>query len=297
MIKESLMLLKECCKLGIISSKGLNFLKICLLRGDERILFTLKRYFEKKITFIAFCGLLNESIILSESKNFFNCIYCNCTLEDAKKLSRSERTEKNLKSTSLTYGEIEFDAFYQILCKLPKKNINNNIFYDLGSGSGRAVIAAALTNDYKKIIGIEILTNLHNIATKVLDDFNKNEIKDLLHTATTNGQINKTDIQLLEGSIIDYDWSDGDVIFANSTCFDSELMDLITKKAIQLKPGTFIITFTKELHMEKYPSYFELLEKIKYKMSWGPATVYFHRRLDYDNDNELDQWKKIAMNL
>lgn len=269
MIRESLILFNECFKSGILTLKGRNFLKTCFLRGDERILFTLRRYFENKITFYEFCGLLNESIILAESRNFFNCIYSNCSLEEAKKLSRNERTEKNLKSTSLTYGEIEYDAFYQILCKLPKKGVNNNIFYDLGSGSGRAVMAAALTNDYKKIIGIEVLTNLHHVATKVLNDFNTNEFKDLLYALNTNGRRNITDVQLLEGSIIDYDWSDGDVVFANSTCFDSELMDSITKKATQLKPGAFVITFTKELHMEKYPSYFELLEKIKYKMSWG----------------------------
>lgn len=27
-----------------------------------------------------------------------------------------------------------------------------------------------------------------------------------------------------QGSFLDYDWSDGDLVFANSTCFDDELM-------------------------------------------------------------------------
>ena len=29
---------------------------------------------------------------------------------------------------------------------------------------------------------------------------------------------------VLQGSFLEYDWSDGDVVFANSTCFDDQLM-------------------------------------------------------------------------
>ena len=29
---------------------------------------------------------------------------------------------------------------------------------------------------------------------------------------------------LTQGSFLDYDWSDGDVVFANSTCYDDQLM-------------------------------------------------------------------------
>lgn len=30
---------------------------------------------------------------------------------------------------------------------------------------------------------------------------------------------------VFEGSFLDFDWSDGDVVFANSTCFDEALMN------------------------------------------------------------------------
>lgn len=32
------------------------------------------------------------------------------------------------------------------------------------------------------------------------------------------------------GSFLEYDWSDGDVVFANSTCFPEELMDGMTRQ-------------------------------------------------------------------
>ena len=35
---------------------------------------------------------------------------------------------------------------------------------------------------------------------------------------------------MYHGSILERDWSDGDLVFANSTCFDDELMDLMSKK-------------------------------------------------------------------
>ncbi|CAN0484612.1 unnamed protein product, partial [Hapterophycus canaliculatus] len=32
------------------------------------------------------------------------------------------------------------------------------------------------------------------------------------------------------GSFLDYDWSDGDCVFANSTCFPEELMDALARQ-------------------------------------------------------------------
>jgi hypothetical protein len=71
-----------------------------------------------------------------------------------------------------------------------------------------------------------------------------------------------------EGSFLDFDWSDGDVIFANSTCFSDELMTLLSKQAESLKPGAIVVTFTKGMSTPA----FELLERKRYRMSWGPAT-------------------------
>lgn len=40
---------------------------------------------------------------------------------------------------------------------------------------------------------------------------------------------------------------DGDVLFANSTCFDDALMSKMSKMAEGLKPGAIFVTFTKGL--------------------------------------------------
>ena len=99
------------------------------------------------------------------------------------------------------------------------------------------------------------------------------------------------DVQCVKGSFLgDCPWADGDVIFANSTCFDDELMEGMSREAEKLKPGAYFITFTKGLSSEK----FEVLERKRYKMSWGPATVFIHRRLNEDGSSVSGSLTEIA---
>jgi len=69
---------------------------------------------------------------------------------------------------SFMYGEIEFFAFKRIL-RIATKNMELPIrkFYDLGSGCGRAIVTAALCCDINELIGIEVLTSLHEMAENI----------------------------------------------------------------------------------------------------------------------------------
>lgn len=252
-------------------------MKMLFLRGDERVLFVYRRYAEKKISFESLCHELNTSIILTESKAIFDSIYITCTLTQGKEMSHSERIDKKLKSTSLTYGEIEYDAFYHILRKLPIANCSNGTFYDLGSGTGRAVVAAYLNCGFRRHVGIELLENLYVASMNVLQEFQQSNVKKLLLGCNSSVDQCKS-IEYHCKDICQYDWSDGDVVFANSTCFNSELMMSISAMAKLLKPGAIVVTFTKPLDSERSDSSFDLLEKVKFKMSWGPATVYIQQR-------------------
>ena len=42
-------------------------------------------------------------------------------------------------------------------------------------------------------------------------------------------------------------WSDADLVLANATCFDEDLVTQITQKCTELKKGAWIITTTKYL--------------------------------------------------
>jgi hypothetical protein len=90
-------------------------------------------------------------------------------------------------------------------------------------------------------VGIEILRSLHLQAEKVQARFEAHFAQFLSLDASPPA------VALFDGSFLDFDWADGDVVFANSTCFDDELMADMSKQAEKLKPGAIVVTFTKVL--------------------------------------------------
>ena len=72
-------------------------------------------------------------------------------------------------------------------------------------------------------------------------------------------------------------------------------MQSISDLSERTRPGTIVITFTKKLNSIK----FELCDKTRLRMSWGPATVYVHRRLGLDGSPyggfSLDAWKRSPL--
>lgn len=155
--------------------------------------------------------------------------------------------------------------------------IREGNFYDLGSGSGKAVVAMALIHPFKKLIGIEYLENLYKFAAEVADVYEKSvadrykSYKQLFTLTAPNK------IEFYNGDFLKQKWNDTSIIFANSTCFGAELMTSIAQKANkECKPGTIIITFTKRLN--SLSSDWEMRDGFKRNMTWGAATVYVHRR-------------------
>lgn len=65
-----------------------------------------------------------------------------------------------------------------------------------------------------------------------------------------------------------------DIIFANSTCFDDQLMRAMASLAERMKQGSRFITLTKQLPTNE----FILLDRRQYVMSWGEATSFLHIR-------------------
>lgn len=81
-------------------------------------------------------------------------------------------------------------------------------------------------------------------------------------------------ISLLRADATRVDWSDADLLFANSTCFDERLMTTLATLAERMKPGAFCVTFTKVL-----PSgLWRVLEAETHDMTWGKATIFIQRK-------------------
>lgn len=77
-----------------------------------------------------------------------------------------------------------------------------------------------------------------------------------------------------------------DIVLANSTCFDIELMQKISDLATQMKKGSWILTLTKKLPAsdpnivrDDNKREWECVLSVKREMSWGLATVNAHRKI------------------
>jgi hypothetical protein len=253
---------------GIITNNGKSFLKELVLRRDPRLGDLMKTFSTptSKDNDMDFLEKVND-LIAEESASLFNELMSETSLEVGKKLSKDERDSKNLnEQKSLIYGEVDYASFYRVLRKINAPP--GGTFYDLGSGTGKAVMAARFTRDFGRCLGIEILEGLHSQAMKVVNKYNQ-QFRQFL----CSGQPQHASVY--EGSFLNYPWTDGDVVFANSTCFDDKLMEDMSRMAEGMKPGAIFVTFTKGLSSKC----FEVLERKRYKMSWGPATVVIHRRL------------------
>jgi hypothetical protein len=141
----------------------------------------------------------------------------------------------------------------------------------LGHGSGRVVIAAALIHHFDYSIGIEIKNGLYLLSEKVKlswSNYYDNCIKENSRILFYNGSL--FDLNVL-------DWTDGNVVFANSTCYDVEMMLKISDVASMMKIGSYFITLSYQLNEER--SGFVLLEEVRFEMSWGHADWFIHKKI------------------
>lgn len=200
---------------------------------------------------------------LIQAKKLFNQLY---EKVDGRALSLKGREEMELKSKSFVYGEVVPDTFYEIIQDLQPKP--SDIFYDLGSGTGKAIFLAHWLFEFRKCIGIELLDTLYNASVEVMKRY-ETEIKPKLRYKLENSEM-----QLIHGDILKYDMSDADIIFVNSTCFQEDLMTALDEKLECVRPNAHIITLSKPL---KSPYYYQYKHKL-YDFSWGQATAFYHRK-------------------
>ncbi|KAG3032200.1 hypothetical protein PC121_g4075 [Phytophthora cactorum] len=193
----------------------------------------------------------------------FERVYRGFGAEYAKELSSEARKSSNLIKSSYVYGEILFFPFADIIRWVAPFLPEFAIFYDLGSGTGKAIIAASLVHPFDQAIGIELLEPLVHCAEK-----RKTALEKL------KSPLLKTDIDFITGSLLTTKWEDGDVVFCHGTCFNDDEWAKISLAAEKLKQGAFFISTTHVLRT----ALFEVVKSLNFTMSWGTATVYIHRR-------------------
>lgn len=188
-----------------------------------------------------------------------------------------------------TYGEIDFACIARVLydlkvhCALP----GGGSFYDLGSGTGKVVLAAALLHNFSSCRGVELLRGLHEVALGYKQAWDR---------AAESAVLNpRPSVEYALGSILEprqlksdhssdtdcgceFNWpKDGDVVFANTHCFDPDMMMVLSTLAGGMKPGSYFICTTVKLD-EETSGGFRTVREFKAEMSWGVANGYIMQK-------------------
>ncbi|HHF7347457.1 TPA: hypothetical protein ACPSKE_000617 [Legionella feeleii] len=198
-----------------------------------------------------------KSLHLNKHHKVYRQLYANV---DGFALSKAERTRQD--APEYVYGEIDFESFIALL-SLGKPG-PSTVFYDLGSGTGKAVLACIMVFDVKKSCGIELFTSLHHCAQqqqqrlKCIQDY----------------EAKATRIEFMKRNFLETNFADANLIFINATAFFGETWLAISKLVEQIKPGALVITTSKALRSDL----FTLEAVTQVKMSWGIVKAYIQQR-------------------
>ena len=186
------------------------------------------------------------AILFAELEGRANAFFASYSLEEAKRISKQDRALLSNSQSNLVYGEVIFTTFAHIMVTYVNVPFQGT-FYDLGSGTGRSLVAASMLYKWKKICGVEILPGLYAASQDIVDRYNHKVAlqNDVEHKVLNN-------IVLIHGDLLNVDWSDGDVVFVNSTCFDDNLLAQISNLASRLKKGAYMITLTRGIQNKKF---------------------------------------------
>ena len=195
------------------------------------------------------------------AKDIFDTLYGDVRGYD---LSFSARKKMDYFDRGLTYGEIIPQEFFRIL-----KDVNpqeGEVFYDLGSGTGKAVIAAALLFPFSKTVGIELLDDLYDASIHVLE-----RLKREVSTQETP----LPEIQFIQSDFLNTDFSDADIVFAHATCFHEGQFRELLPKFEGLKKGARLLLVSKPIASESY----EYIKSSEHPFSWGKATLHSYKKI------------------
>lgn len=183
-------------------------------------------------------------------------------------VSRKEREETHSLSLShLRYAEVGFDPIQATLGKIQdefgKPEVGSSgasgvlqaesggVFYDLGSGMGKACLAAALCYPFTRCVGYERLEGLHTLAAALAESYDA-MAPDVVPGMQRMGEeiLEAVDLPKLafhHGSFLTKDLSDADVVFCHCAAFDDDAMGDLVMCLSTMSSGAFAVTTTHQL--------------------------------------------------
>lgn len=198
-----------------------------------------------------------KSLHLNHHSQVFHQIYADI---NGFLLSRQARKEKD--AIEYVYGEIAFLPFAALLSLV--KPDSKTVFYDLGSGVGKAVLTCSMIYPVRQCIGVELFPELYDAA---------NSKKEMLAKMPAYTEKAKK-IHFILGDFLKLDLNDATLIFINSTALIGETWENLCAKLNKLEQLQTIITTSKPF----VGSAFSLVHSTKIQMSWGVILAFISSR-------------------
>jgi SAM-dependent methyltransferase len=156
-------------------------------------------------------------------------------VQGLKKQKRFAETE------ALQYGEVAVPGFAHYLRTLDVADVAGKTFFDIGAGTGKAVLAAWAVG-FGTSVGVEIVRELFLVSEQAREALQQAEQQH------GNGKVEFLLGSCLDAELCDERWRAADVLFLPVTLFTDDMLVQIQAKISRLaKPGAVVLSTTRRL--------------------------------------------------
>ncbi len=171
---------------------------------------------------------------------------------------------------SAVYGELEDDAALRLLHAL--KLGPDDVFVDLGSGTGRIPMLAACATAVGSSIGVELATPRHHAAERLRSDL-------LARLPATERERQGMRIRFEHADLRSFDLSAATVVYAGATCFPDSLMTALCRNVAATTPRLRRLVATRPLPAP-FDRIFPPIAELDLPATWSPRVrVHVHGAL------------------
>lgn len=219
--------------------------------------------------------------LLPDREKIFLDLYAECDAEKAKEISKTARAGMEGAGANLTYAELDIGTLHSIL-NIIKRDfgplyIGDGTFIDLGSGVGKAAVAAALLHPFKKVVGIEVLLPLGDVADGVQGKF----------AAAAAPVIEAApELSFLKGNFVGEMSTtlapiaaECKVALATATCYLEPELKAMAEFAAMMPENSLFVSFGQQLPLSGDAGEdWITLHTEQMEMLWGPSTCFIYKK-------------------
>lgn len=126
---------------------------------------------------------------------------------------------------------------------------------DIGHGTGKGILSGAFMHQFERCWGIEILEGLQDVSLRLkavydnyIETVDSAEYEAIFGWPTSSAPA----FDPVMGDMFEIEWHGADMIFANSTCYTADMMEIIYSQSLKCKKGSWFVSMSKRLpHAER----------------------------------------------